>query len=101
MKSKFVKILFFANNSCMIQTSEKVNIGKLLINKEFNYKGHSALVRMSSEGLEISVRDLNEIRVTSDLDPIFSFYDEHKSFCNTLKQAHEFLYDTNLESIDF
>ena len=68
----------------MLYNFKKVNISNLLIEPEFDYQSREKKVKLSEEGSDFSVRELNELRELSEVDHIKNLFEVNAKICNTL-----------------
>lgn len=68
----------------MLYNFKKVNISSLLIEPEFDYQSREKKVKLSEEGTNFSVRELNELRELSEVDHIKNLFEVNAKICNGL-----------------
>lgn len=54
----------------MLKLYKKINISELKIDAEFDYASQNRVISLNDSGMKISLRDMNKLRLLSQLDPI-------------------------------
>ena len=68
----------------MLYNFKKVNISNLIIESQFDYQSREKKVKLSEEGSDFSVSELNEIRELSEVDHIKNLFEVNAKLCNVL-----------------
>jgi hypothetical protein len=68
----------------MIKCFNKINVKDLQINSEFDYQSSDRIITLNDTGVNLSIEEINKIRILSEIEPIRSLHEEYYKICSIL-----------------